>query len=81
MIIIYLQAFWLSVLFVGIGMKNINIINNQFLDNLFNYLIDIINIVFTGFLIIVFGRKLTIFLAVIVAWGLTVLAFFFSFIS
>lgn len=53
----------------------------KYVDNLFNYLIDIVNIIFTGILILTMGRKCTIFTSVLIASGLTIVAFTFSFLG
>lgn len=78
---IFAQSFCLSVLFIGVGFISVPIFQNVFFDNIFNYTIDLLNIIFTGFLSLILGRKYTIFLAVTISAGLTVLTFFFSFIG
>jgi len=46
-----------------------------------NYVIDIINIIFTGGMIYSIGRRMTILFSVIIAAGVTVLAFIFGFFN
>ena len=80
-ITIFAQSFCLSILFAGIGFVSIPLFQSIYFNNLFNYTLDIINIILTGFLIWFLGRKYAIFLGVIISAGLTILSFFFGFIS